>query len=175
MTKLCVWHRSKRRQGFRLCFNLPIIWRSMDGCSDELLRRLDRLSHSRFRARFGLRENHLKYIHEKSLDGVMGHARRFIRERLSPSNPSNDGSQTPMNGHPVFIAQHATATCCRSCLRRWHGIEKGIDLTESQIEWILQLIRAWLVRQLEPSRMGLEYERLEKQEGQQQGLFQDLV
>jgi len=44
------------------------------------------------------------------------HARDFVNECLAPELPKNDGKQTPMKNHPVFIAQHATATCCRKCL-----------------------------------------------------------
>ena len=43
-----------------------------------------------------------------------------IIKRIAPKEPLNDGKQTPMKGHPVFIAQHATATCCRECTRKWH-------------------------------------------------------
>lgn len=43
---------------------------------------------------------------------------------MAPKNIDNDGKQTPMRGHPVFIAQHATATCCRECLKKWHNIKK---------------------------------------------------
>ncbi len=30
-----------------------------------------------------------------------------------------------MKGHPVFVAQHATATCCRECIRKWHKNTTG--------------------------------------------------
>jgi hypothetical protein len=58
------------------------------------------------------------------------HARDLIARRLAPAEPRNDGKQTPYRGHPVFVAQHATATCCRTCLERWHQIPKGRELTE---------------------------------------------
>jgi len=44
-------------------------------------------------------------------------------------------------------AQHATATCCRSCLQKWHGIAKGKELTEEQIDYIAGVIRHWLLQQ----------------------------
>jgi len=48
----------------------------------------------------------------------------FITARLAPALLKNDGKQTPMRGHPVFIAQHATATCCRRCLWKWYQGKK---------------------------------------------------
>lgn len=79
---------------------------------------LDRLAKSKFRSRFKLRAKELEYIKDKGLDTIHSHACDFIRDRVAPSEPINDGKQTPMHGHPVFIAQHATATCCRGCNRK---------------------------------------------------------
>jgi hypothetical protein len=76
---------------------------------------------------------------------VLEHARDFIATRLAPADPPNDGRQTPWRGHPVFVAQHATATCCRSCLEQWHGIERGRAMSESEQAWAVRMIEAWLV------------------------------
>jgi len=92
---------------------------------DELLSALAR---SRFRGRFRLSPADISYIHSKGADTIRTHARRFITERLGPAHPKNDGRQTPVKGHPVFVAQHAVAACCRGCLAKWHGIEKGFAL-----------------------------------------------
>ena len=81
---------------------------------------LDRLAKSKFRSRFKLRAKELEYIKDKGLDTIHSHACDFIRDRVAPAEPANDGKQTPMRGHPVFIAQHATATCCRGCIEKWH-------------------------------------------------------
>ncbi len=88
------------------------------------------LSRSEFRRRFRLGEPERAYLHARGMEVVLAHARDFVEARLSPARPVNDGRQTPMHGHPVFIAQHATATCCRSCLAQWHAIRKGRPLTE---------------------------------------------
>ncbi|MCR5266603.1 MAG: DUF4186 domain-containing protein [Cyanobacteria bacterium RUI128] len=93
---------------------------------------LDRLAKSKFRAKFRLGVNELKYIREKGLDTVYSHACDFIRNRVAPAQPVNDGKQTPMRGHPVFIAQHATATCCRGCIEKWHKFPKGRELTKTE-------------------------------------------
>ena len=85
---------------------------------------LDKLAKSKFRSRFKLRAKELEYIKEKGLDTIYSHACDFIRDRVAPAEPVNDGKQTPMRGHLVFIAQHATATCCRGCIEKWHKFPK---------------------------------------------------
>ena len=113
----------------------------------------ERLSRSKFRSRFQLTEGDRRYIAEKGMDAIKKHAAEIIRQRLSPAEPKNDGSQTPMRGapkgHPVFIAQHATATCCRGCLYKWHGIPEGRELTEKEQEYIVDVLMKWIQRQVQ--------------------------
>ncbi|WP_366508980.1 DUF5131 family protein [Ruminococcus sp.] len=106
-----------------------------------------RLSRSDFRSRFHLTEKDKTYISEKSLDVIRSHAKDFIEKRLSPENPENDGKQTPMKGHPVFIAQHATACCCRGCIEKWHNIPSGKVLTKAEQEYITDVIMEWIENQ----------------------------
>ncbi len=109
---------------------------------------LGSLAQSKFRNSFKLREKERTYIEQKGFDTIRRHAYDFIEKRLSPAIIPNDGKQTPMRGHPVFIAQHATGTCCRKCLYKWHGIPAGAELTDSQKEYIADLIMAWIERQM---------------------------
>ena len=109
---------------------------------------LYKLSKSKFRSSFHLRRYMLNYINEKGLDKIKEHAYDFIRKRLAPSVIPNDGKQTPMKGHPVFIAQHATATCCRSCLEKWHHIPKGRTLSEKETDYIVNLIMLWINKEV---------------------------
>lgn len=108
---------------------------------------LEKLSKSKFRSSFKLKEKDKKYIDEKGINTIKSHAYDFINKRLAPSNIPNDGKQTPMYGHPVFIAQHATATCCRSCLYKWHRISQNKKLTLEEQEYIVNLIMCWLEKQ----------------------------
>ncbi|HEX8137731.1 MAG TPA: DUF4186 domain-containing protein [Pyrinomonadaceae bacterium] len=105
------------------------------------------LAASPFRRRFRLRGKELEYLREKGLDRVMQHATDFIEKRLAPAQPANDGKQTPMRNHPAFIAQHATATCCRTCLEKWHGIPKGQALQTEEKQHILAVLKRWLEKQ----------------------------
>lgn len=106
-----------------------------------------RLAESRFRARFRLGEQERRYLKEKGLETVLRHARDFADNRVADAEPKNDGKQTPMRGHPVFIAQHATATCCRGCLAKWHGIAMGRELDTAEREHVVSVIGAWLKEQ----------------------------
>ena len=107
----------------------------------ELFRALGR---SKFRSGFRLSSKDVKYLQEKGVETILEHARDFIITRLAQAAPANDGRQTPMKNHPVFIAQHATASCCRRCLEKWHYIARGKALTEQQIGYILSVIEYWL-------------------------------
>ena len=109
---------------------------------------LDKLAKSKFRSRFKLRAKELEYIKDKGMDKIYSHACDFIRDRVAPADPVNDGKQTPMRGHPVFIAQHATATCCRGCIEKWHKFPKGRELTKSEQEYLVSLIMEWIKRQI---------------------------
>lgn len=105
------------------------------------------LAMSPFRRRFQLRGKELEYLRDKGLPVVLEHAMDFIEKRLAAAAPANDGKQTPMRHHPVFIAQHATATCCRGCLQKWHRIPKGRPLDDAEKQYIVDVIGAWLKRQ----------------------------
>ena len=107
-----------------------------------------RLSKSKFRSRFHLNEKDKKYVLEKGFDVISQHAFDFISKRLAPKDIPNDGKQTPMRGHPVFIAQHATATCCRGCLFKWYHIDQGKDLTREQINYIVFVIIKWIEKEV---------------------------
>ncbi|HIW57095.1 MAG TPA: DUF4186 domain-containing protein [Firmicutes bacterium] len=109
---------------------------------------LDKLEHSSFRSSFRLKEKDKKYIREKGLSVIRGHAEDFISARLAPAYIPNDGKQTPMRGHPVFIAQHATACCCRKCLNKWYKVPMGVELSKERQEKIVNLIMGWIDRQL---------------------------
>ena len=104
----------------------------------------EKLKQSPFRAKFSLGEKEQNYVKEKGMAVIRGHAEDFIEKRLSPAVIANDGKQTPMRGHPVFIAQHATATCCRGCLQKWHRIPEGRNLTQEEKTYIVDLLMAWI-------------------------------
>ena len=108
-----------------------------------------RLSRSKFRSRFHLTEKDKAYAREKGPDTIRSHAKDFIEKRLAPAEIPNDGKQTPMRGHPVFIAQHATATCCRGCIKKWHKILQGKQLSQVHQDYIVDVIMTWIRQEME--------------------------
>jgi hypothetical protein len=106
-----------------------------------------KLASSPFRTKFRLGDKERAYLRHRGLPAMVSHARDFVGKRLAPAAPLNDGKQTPWRGHPVFVAQHATATCCRSCLAKWHGIEAGRELSSEEQEHVVAAIERWLARQ----------------------------
>lgn len=114
----------------------------------HLMRNLDKLfdtlSKSPFRSKFHLQGKDLVYLRTKGLPTVIVHAGDFVAKRLAPAVLQNDGKQTPFRGHPVFVAQHATACCCRGCLEKWHGIARGRALTPDEQAYVLKVLERWL-------------------------------
>lgn len=105
---------------------------------------LEKLEHSKFRSGFHLTKAELAYLEEKGTETIRSHACDFVRRKLAPAYPENDGRQTPMHGHPVFKAMHACACCCRGCLEKWYRVPKGRPLTADEQERIVNLLMAWL-------------------------------
>lgn len=106
------------------------------------------LSRSRFRSRFHLSLKDRQYICDKGWDTIRRHAENFVAKRLAPAHIPNDGKQTPMRGHPVFLAQHATACCCRGCLSKWHHIAPGAALTAAQQDYVVGMLLYWLQHEM---------------------------
>lgn len=109
---------------------------------------LVRLGRSRFRSSFSLSVKDRTYARAKGRDTIGRHAHEMLAKRVGPAHPLKDGKQTPYRGHPVFTAQHATATCCRGCIERWHRIPRGRALTDAEVDALARLVMAWIERDL---------------------------
>ena len=110
---------------------------------DEVFPALER---SAFRRRFRLGVRERDYLRTRGFDEVLRQAEEIVAWRLAPASPPNDGKQTPYRGHPVFVAQHATATCCRGCLEKWHDIARGAELTDEEQAHVIAALERWLRR-----------------------------
>jgi hypothetical protein len=120
---------------------------------DRIDARLDALAGERFRAKFHLRGREAALVQLRGREAIRAHAEDLIGKRLAPALPYKDGKQTPYRGHPVFVAQHATATCCRSCLERSHEIPRGHELTADERAYVVDVIWRWIERELAPTRI----------------------
>ena len=138
--------------------------RLCDGEKRNLEDLFERLSQSKFRSGFHLKEKDKKYVLDKGGDKIREHAKDFVSQRLAPAVIPNDGKQTPMKGHPIFIAKHATACCCRGCLEKWHHFPRGKELTEEQQDYVVDVLMEWVGRQME----GYEVSEIEMEEKYEQ-------
>ena len=123
-----------------------------ENIDDRIHQALNSLNKSAFRSKFRLTQKDRDYISFKGLETIKDHAFQFLNSRIAADFPKNDGKQTPMKGHPIFVAQHATATCCRGCIQKWHGIKKGKALTEMEVKYIVALIMAWIEHQIKGAK-----------------------
>ena len=108
----------------------------------------ERLAQSDFRRGFHLHPADIAYIQKKGLEVIRQHAADFVAKRLAPAYIPNDGKQTPMRGHPVFLAQHATGCCCRGCFFKWHHIPAGQALTSEEQHYAVSVLMTWIIDQL---------------------------
>jgi hypothetical protein len=115
---------------------------------DPLDEELDAIVQHPFRAKFHLHGRERVTAELSSPSAIRLHAYDLIAQRLAPAQPDKDGKQTPYRGHPVFVAQHATATCCRSCLQRWHRIPQGQELSHAQRAYVVDVICRWIEREV---------------------------
>lgn len=113
---------------------------------------LARLSKSKFRSSFHLKEKDIEYINHKGMDVIRNHAYDFLNKNIR-IKIEKDGKQTPMRGHPVFIAEHATATCCRGCIEKWYKIPQTKELDGEDIDFLVNVIMKWISNEYERSKV----------------------
>ena len=92
------------------------------------------------------------YATRKGWSGLRTRVPKQIRSLIGAATPFRDGTQTPREYspkvNPIHLAQHATASCCRKCAKEWHGIQKGRDLTQGEIEYLSALALLFLQERL---------------------------
>lgn len=108
-----------------------------------------KLARSKFRSKFRLNYDVQLFAEMKGPEVLRQHAHDLIIKRLAPEEPLKDGKQTPVKGHPVFVAQHATGCCCRGCLLKWHDIPKHRELSDEEVEYIVRVLLEWIAKNLQ--------------------------
>jgi hypothetical protein len=99
--------------------------------------------------KFILGEPEQEYVTSRGMDILRLHATDFVKKRLAPANPKNDGRQTPTKGHPVFIAQHACGCNDRASVEEFFGYELGRELTGDEVDAIVDAILSWIEENLD--------------------------
>ncbi len=113
----------------------------------QIIEILKKLEKSKFRSSFHLSEKDILYLQKNGFNKIKSHTEDFIKSRLAPKEILNDGKQTPMRGHPSFIAQHACACCCRGCLEKWYHIPKNRNLTNEEISFLVEVLMTWITKE----------------------------
>lgn len=93
-----------------------------------------------------LGENDIKIINQQGIGTVKEHAREIVEQKLR-EQPENDGSQTPPRGNPIYKAMHACNVSSRKELSTAHKIPAGKELTDGQIESVVNLLTRWIARE----------------------------
>lgn len=93
-------------------------------------------------------EKAIRHAQRKGRIRLIEAAKLRLVKYLAPAKPSYDGRQTPFEGNSIFYAQHATATCCRTCLEYWHNIPKGRKLRKEELDYCLALLKCYFDERL---------------------------
>lgn len=103
--------------------------------------KLEKVRHFFWHAR--LTQRALNHAKRKGKRGLRDPIKKHLSRAIGPAKPYRDRYQTSMNeDEPTAIpyAQHATATCCRECLERWHGIKQGQQITDADLNYLTELV-----------------------------------
>lgn len=113
----------------------------------DLIIALNKLKRSKFRSSFKLDEKDIDTINKKGFEIIRQHAFEILNNRIKIKK-QNDGRQTPLKGYFIFIAQHATATCCRGCIKKWYNIPENSVLSNQQLDFFADLLVFWIKQQI---------------------------
>lgn len=109
---------------------------------------LEKVAESDYRAEIDLGPEDMDYVNSRGFDMMVRHAHDFVERRLGPARPRNEGKQTPLKGHPLFLAQHATGADSRAALSEYHGIAEGKKLSRQQMDYVTDVVLRWLEERL---------------------------
>jgi hypothetical protein len=110
---------------------------------DDIFSRLER---SKFRSGIHLNEKEKIFVVNKGMQKIGEDAYDILDKKIRIKRDS-DGKQTPWHGHPVFVAQHGTATCCRKCIEKWYKIPQNKVLDERETKFFLEIILRWIEKE----------------------------
>jgi hypothetical protein len=109
-----------------------------------------RLKSSSYRRNMGLTAFEKKSVMKEGFGKVVERCREALDDL---DMPDYTHGETPYKG-VVPKAQHATSTCCRKCMFRWHGIPRYRELTEEERAYVIRLILRWVRKELATQKYG---------------------
>jgi len=83
-----------------------------------------------------------EYARKQGTSGLKAAAvHQFRQSKMLRYMPALDWNQTPMlDGTIVHWARHATACCCRSCMKYWHDVPLSHELVPAEIDYFANLV-----------------------------------
>lgn len=83
---------------------------------------------------------------KRGLKAIRERAKQIVSKKIGHPPVSRwDYRNCPQEGTEVIeYGRHATATCCRPCLERWHNIPQNAFLTEEQIKYCVDLVELYV-------------------------------
>jgi hypothetical protein len=93
-----------------------------------------------------LTEQDIELIQSIGIEGIKQQARQIVEAKLR-EQPENDGQQTPYAGNPVYKAMHACGAASRRELARKHRVPAGKEMTDTQVDSVVNLLTRWIVRE----------------------------
>jgi len=89
-------------------------------------------------------EKAVNYALRKGKIELINTVEKRIRASVKAPVDAFDGRRTKWEGNPIHYGQHATATCCRKCIERWHNVPRDEELTEKQVKYFTHLVIMFL-------------------------------
>jgi hypothetical protein len=92
------------------------------------------------------------YARRKGRKKLLSDLPDFLRKHIGPPRDAFDGrrvpwpQRTPQRMNPYFYGQHATGTCCRTCLETWYGIPQDRKLSPKEIIFFTAVLTDYISR-----------------------------
>ena len=93
-----------------------------------------------------LNEHDYRLIKENGIRDIKEQAREIVEAKLRET-PGNDGTQTPKAGNPIYKAMHACRSASRRGLSLTHRIPDDRELTDTEIDAVVNLLTRWIARE----------------------------
>ncbi|WP_438023421.1 DUF4186 family protein [Sorangium sp. So ce233] len=115
------------------------------GYTFEALRK-ELIRHEFWHSEFSQQE--INHALRKGRAALRDAARKRLETSVGRAKHPLEGRQTPFSGTVILHAQHAVASCCRTCIEYWHAIPAGAALTPAELDYLLELVMLYIAERL---------------------------
>ena len=93
-----------------------------------------------------LDEHDMALIRKRGISGVKHDARDMVEAKLREMH-EKEGPRVPPRGNPIYKAMHACNAESRKKLSRAHRIPAGKDLSDGQVDSVVNMLTRWVARE----------------------------